>query len=484
VRSAQSENPDLRIVLADTDDGDLEEAVSLALASGEPQVVIRNGLIYGARLERVAVADPDSGDDGAGIVRGNVFGSAGTVLFTGATGSLGALFARHLVVEHGVRKLVLVSRRGSGAPGSSDLVSELAGLGAEVRVVACDAADRQALAVVLEGIPDLTGVVHAAGVLDDGVITSLTPDRMDTVLRPKVDAALNLHHLTADRSDLTAFVLFSSGSGTLGAPGQGNYAAANAFLDALAAHRRAQGLPAQSLAWGLWDSGMAGRLNDADRARMDQSGVSPLTAEEGLALFDAALRSDEATLVPGKFDLAALRSQGDTVPTVFRGLVPVKARRRQAGTGQADSGLLRRQLAALPEEEWEATLLDLVLNRAALVLGFGSAQAIEPERAFRELGFDSLAAVELRNGLKDDTGLRLPATLVFDYPTPAALARHLLDELSGLDADSAPATVPGTATLLDDDPIAIVGMSCRYPGGVESPEDLWGLVAGGVDAIS
>ncbi|MGI5472213.1 type I polyketide synthase [Streptomyces sp. CA-132043] len=506
VRSAQSENPGLRIVLADvpdvfdvpdadgvgtTADDATAQATALALASGEPQVMVRDGLVHAPRLARVAAAEEPTGSPAS------VFPGDGTVLFTGATGALGGLFARHLVTEHGVRKLVLLSRRGPDVPGTSELIAELGELGAEARAVACDAADRTALAEVLAAIPDLTGVVHAAGVLDDGVIAALTPDRMDTVLRPKVDAALNLHHLTVGHPGLTAFVLFSSGSGTLGAPGQGNYAAANAFLDALAAHRRAQGLPAQSLAWGPWSSGMAGTLDAADRARMEQGGIAALADQEGTALFDAALNSGEATLVPAAFDLPALRAQGEALPAVFHALVPVTARRRRAVTGsQADSGALQRQLAALPEEEWEATLLELVVHRAALVLGFGDAQAIEPTRAFRELGFDSLAAVELRNGLKDDTGLRLPATLVFDYPTPEALARHLLDELSGPDGGGAvpatfAATAPGgsasgPAALLDgdDDPIAIVGMACRYPGGVTSPEELWRLVADGVDAIS
>ncbi|MEV0598848.1 type I polyketide synthase [Streptomyces sp. NPDC050315] len=498
VRSAQSENPGLPIVLVDvaaTDADQLDEAVALALASGEPQVAVRAGAsLYAPRLVRVAATDGPTAGPGA------VFSDAGTMLFTGATGALGGLFARHLVAEHGVRKLVLLSRRGAEAPGASELVAELAELGAEARMVACDAADRTALAEVIATIPDLTGIVHAAGVLDDGVIDALTPDRMDAVLRPKADAALNLHHLTADHPGLTAFVLFSSGSGTLGAPGQGNYAAANAFLDALAAHRRAQGLPAQSLAWGLWSSGMAGTLDAADRARMEQSGISALTEQEGTELFDAALNSGEAILVPAAFDLPALRAQGEDLPAVLRGLVPVTARRRRAGTGGGtESGALQRQLAALPREEWEATLLDLVLNRAALVLGFGDAQAIEPSRAFRELGFDSLAAVELRNGLKEDTGLRLPATLVFDYPTSETLARHLLAELSGSGSASAggavPATFTGTASGAgasgpaafldgDDDLIAIVGMACRYPGGVTSPDELWRLVADGVDAIS
>ncbi|OEJ36238.1 type I polyketide synthase [Streptomyces agglomeratus] len=473
VRSAQSEDPG-RFVLVDTDTDPADPAaVDLALASDEAQVVVRGGVAYGARLARVAAEET--------IDPATAFTGEGTVLVTGATGTLGGLFARHLVTSYGVRKLLLTSRRGSAADGASELVAELTALGAQVTVAACDAADREALAELLSGV-ELSGVLHVAGVLDDGVIASLTPERIDTVMRPKVDAALNLHEVTAGM-DLSAFVLFSSGSGTLGAPGQGNYAAANTFLDGLAAHRRASGLPAQSLAWGLWAGGMAGTLDESDRARISQGGIYALAPEEGLALFDAAQSSAEPTVVPAKFDLAALRAQGDGMPVLFRGLVPTTARRRRsAESAKAETGALQRRLAAIPREEWQATLLDLVLNRAALVLGFGDAQAVEAERAFRDLGVDSLAAVELRNGLNDGTGLRLPATLVFDYPTPVELAQYLLEELSGQDADG-PVIAAGSIPL-DDDPIAIVGMSCRYPGGVETPEDLWRLVADGVDAVT
>ncbi|MFI8952034.1 SDR family NAD(P)-dependent oxidoreductase, partial [Streptomyces sp. NPDC053750] len=471
VRSAQSEDPG-RFVLVDTDSADTAAAVSSALASGEPQVVIREGVVHGARLVRTPVAD---------VQRGSGFGADGTVLVTGASGTLGGLFARHLVAAHGVRSLLLVSRRGDEAPGMSELVAELSGLRARVRVAACDAADREALAALLAGV-DLSAVVHVAGVLDDGVIGSLTPERLERVMRPKVDAAWNLHELTAEQ-DLSAFVLFSSGSGTLGAPGQGNYAAANAFLDGLAVHRRANGLPAQSLAWGLWAGGMAGTLDEADRDRMSQGGVRPLAPDEGTALFDAAQGSADPVLVPAKFDLAALRTQGADLPVLFRGLVPGAARRRRsADAPQVETGALRQRLASLPDEEKHATLLDVVVNRAAVVLGFADARAVEAERAFRDLGVDSLAAVELRNGLNEDTGLRLPATLVFDYPTPDALARYLLEELSDGDTDGA--VILPTAVAADDDPIVIVGMSCRFPGGVETPEDLWRLVADGVDAVS
>ncbi|WP_344599129.1 beta-ketoacyl synthase N-terminal-like domain-containing protein, partial [Streptomyces violaceusniger] len=291
----------------------------------------------------------------------------------------------------------------------------------------------------------------------------------------------NLHELTRDM-DLSAFVLFSAGAGVLGAPGQGNYAAANSFLDALAAHRRADGLPAQALAWGLWDTdtGMVGDISDTDLTRISQAGMSALTEDEGLPLLDVALATDEPALVPAKLDIGTLRAQGDSMPEVFRALVPT-IRRRRAGTG-AESGLLRRRLAALPAAEWEPALLDLVLGQVALVLRFSSSEALEPERAFKDLGFDSLTAVQFRNKVNEVTGLRLPATLVFDHPTPRALARYLLGEVSGFQHGAASPAAP--AGPVDDDPIAIVGMACHYPGGIGSPEDLWTVVRDELDVVS
>ncbi|XUL94496.1 SDR family NAD(P)-dependent oxidoreductase (plasmid) [Streptomyces galilaeus] len=413
----------------------------------------------------------------------------GTVLITGATGTLGRLAARHLVTEHGIRHLLLVSRRGPDAPGAAELAAELTGLGAEVTVAACDVTDRPALAGLLESVPadrPLRAVVHTAGVLDDGLVAALTPERVDAVLRPKADAAWLLHELTRD-ADLTHFVLYSSVMGALGNAGQGNYAAANVFLDALAQHRHAQGLAATSLAWGFWDerSEMTGELDEVDLARIARSGLVPLVSGEGMALFDAATAACEPAPVATRLDLARLGTQAaaGTLPEVFGGLVRVRTR-RTAGAGAAPAGGAAGRLAALPAADRDRALLDLVREHAATVLGHASAAAIGPEAKFKELGFDSLSAVELRNRLAEAVGVRLSSTAVFDYPTPHAMLRHLRAELFG-DDDTAAVPAPVAAMAAGDgfDPVAIVGIGCRLPGGADSPEGLWRLVADGVDAI-
>ncbi|WP_345025824.1 SDR family NAD(P)-dependent oxidoreductase, partial [Streptomyces sedi] len=480
VRSAQSENPD-RIVLLDLDvDVDLADRAAWdavlpgVLATGEAQVALRGGEIRVPRLARVERQ----------VVEDAGFG-AGEVLVTGATGTLGGLVARHLVAERGVTRLLLVSRRGASAEGAEELREELRAAGAEVTFAACDVSERAAVAALLAE-REVTAVVHTAGVLDDGTIGSLTPERIDTVFRPKVDAAWHLHELTRDR-ELSAFVLFSSAAGVLGGPGQGNYAAANAFLDALAQHRRAAGLPATSLAWGLWadTEGMAGGLDATDVRRITNAGMVPIGAQQGRALFDAAGSTDRAVLVPLPLDLPTLRRQARSqpVPPLLRGLVRAPARRTAAaGSSVAVAGsALAQSLAGLTAAEREKALLNLVRDRVAAALGHSSTRAITPDRPFRELGFDSLSSVELRNRLNTATELRLPATLVYDYPTPAALAAHLGAELLGGVLAAAP---EGPAPAATDEPIAIVGMACRFPGGVESPEDLWRLVVEGGDAVT
>ncbi|MER6342819.1 SDR family NAD(P)-dependent oxidoreductase [Streptomyces tendae] len=477
VRAAQAEHPD-RFVLADLPAGAGARELAAGLASREPQWAVRDGVVRVPRLVRAQTP--------AGEAPG--FGD-GPVLVTGASGVLGGIVARHLVSAHGVRELVLVSRRGPAAAGMDRLETELVALGATVESIACDVADRDALARVLTG-RRLTGVVHAAGVLDDGVLESLDEARFDTVLRPKVDAASHLHELTRDH-ELSAFVLFSAGAGTLGNAGQAGYAAANVFLDALAQARRAEGLPGLSLAWGLWaeTSAMTGRLGETDLNRLARLGVTAMETGQALALLDAAARTDEPYLLPVRLDLAALRRRAAVsgVPALLSALVPQRVRRQATGTGagaaSADGGDLGGRLAALPADRREEFLLDLVRGEVAAVLGHASPDAVESERAFKDLGFDSLTAVELRNRLGAATGLRLPATLVFDHPNAAAVVRLLWSELGGAGlAGDASATRPSTPAAADE-PMAIIGMSCRFPGDVESPEDLWRLVAEARDAI-
>ncbi|WP_052685567.1 type I polyketide synthase [Lentzea aerocolonigenes] len=386
----------------------------------------------------------------------------GTVVITGGTGGLGAELARHLVAR-GTRKLLLLSRRGLDSPGAA----ELAALDADVTIAACDVADRDALAAVLGG-HDVTAVVHTAGVLDDGVIASMTPERLEKVLRPKVDAAWHLHSLVPDAH----FVLYSSVSGVLGTAGQGNYAAGNAFLDALAQYRRSVGLPAVSLAWGAWtsDVGMTKTMDAAALERLEKSSMPPISLEHGLALFDAAVGVDEPLVVPARIITGASTTM---VPPLLRNLL--RGGRRTAARTQGTIALQGLQ-DTRPAERLR-TLVDLVRGEAAAVLGHASADAIDADREFRQLGFDSLTSVELRNRLGTATGLTLPATLVFDYPTPEALASHLVVELFGGSAEVE------DSVRVSDEAIAIVGIACKFPGGVSSPEELWELVLGGRDAI-
>ncbi|MEU9148263.1 type I polyketide synthase, partial [Streptomyces sp. NPDC048349] len=473
VRAAQAENPG-RFVLLDTDGSAEPGGVR---APGEAELAVREGRVFVPRLVRVTstAAGPEP-----------VWDPAGTVLITGGTGGLGALVARHLVAGHGVRHLLLAGRRGAQAPGAAELQAELEESGARVTIAPCDVSDREALAALLAGVDPahpLRGVVHAAGVLDDAVITSLTPERISGVLAPKADAAWHLHELT-EGLGLTAFVLFSSIAGTLGSTGQGNYAAANAFLDALAADRRATGLAASSMAFGLWETegGMGTRLGAAELVRMRQAGTPALPADRGLALFDAALESGLAATVPVRLDLGVLRAHADETPALLLGLVRGPGRRvTRVGTG---SPALRGRLAGLTGADRAAAVLDLVRTTVAAVLGHASGDAVAPRRAFDELGFDSLTAVELRNRLDGATGLRLPATLIFDYPTAEAVAAHVQELLDGSPDTTATPGAPAAVRATDDDPVVIVGMACRYPGGVTTPDGLWRLVADGVDAIA
>ncbi|HXP99692.1 MAG TPA: type I polyketide synthase, partial [Solirubrobacteraceae bacterium] len=424
VRSAQMESPG-RLLLVDCDGQDVSwAALPGALALDESQIGLRRGVAWCPRLVRMA--EPDDG-----LARVS-FDPEGTVLITGGTGGLGLLVARHLVVEHGVRRLILGSRRGIAAEGAVELQRELSALGAQVEILACDVVDRDVLAGVIEAVPashPLRGIVHVAGTIEDGVVDSLAPEQLDRVLAPKLDAALHLHELTKE-VDLSAFVLFSSAAGTLGKAGSSNYAAANAALDALAERRRGQGLPALSIGWGLWAqaSDISAGLREIDRLRMARAGVGALSSEEGLRLLDLACRADVAHAIAARLDSAALGAmvQADMLPPLLRELAHKSAPRVPRGR----SGSLQRRLLRVSEGERERVALEAVREEVAAVLGHGSATRISPQLTFKELGFDSLTALELRNQLSLISGLRLPATLVFNHPTTESVAGYLSQRLA------------------------------------------------------
>jgi acyl carrier protein len=405
VRSAQSENPG-RITLVDVPgSAPSRSSLAAAVALGEPELSLHDDEAWVPRLVRTAPAESPA-----------AFESTGTVLITGGTGALAGILARHLVSRHGVGHLLLLSRRGEDAPGVAELRAEL---GVDVRVVACDVTDRKALAeVIATSTPPVTAVIHAAGVLADGVLANQTPERIATVLRPKVDASWHLHELA---KDVSTFVLFSSSAGILGSPGQASYAAANSFLDALARHRRAAGLPGVSLAWGLWDqdSGMAADVRE-------RGWVAAMSPTQGLALFDAALAGDEPVPVPIVVNAAGLRNPGVRIPALLSGLFHSGWPARTGAPGkEPDARTWQRRLSGLSEGDRRRVLAELVVEQTAQVLGHRDVASVTVTKAFTDMGIDSLTAVELRNQLSAYTDVTLPATAVFDHPTPAALADHL-----------------------------------------------------------
>jgi acyl transferase domain-containing protein/acyl carrier protein len=437
VRTAQSEHPG-RFVLADIDGDPRSEAVlAAALGSGEQQVAMRAGTAYVPSVERVAHPAAPARE---------LFDPHGTVLITGGTGGIGASLARHLVKVHSAHYLTLVSRRGESAPGAAALKDELVALGADVTIAACDVSDREAVGELLRAIPSgspLSGVIHAAGVLDDGVIESLTAERLRRVLEPKVDGALNLHDLTREL-ELRSFVLISSVSGTIGGPAQANYAAANAFLDALAVMRRAEGLPACSQAWGLWGKSgeLTAHLRDSDRARLAAGGLLPISNEEAMDMFDAAVGLDLPHVMPVRVDMRALRAAVRLGAVSMLLARPVGLRAPARPDAERE---LTLTLSECPDGEREAILLKAVCGHLAEILGHGEGDTIEVSRTFKDLGLDSLGAIDLRNRLGSACGLRLPSTLTFDYPTPVAVARHLHARMGG-GAEGSSSTV----TALDE----------------------------------
>jgi NAD(P)-dependent dehydrogenase (short-subunit alcohol dehydrogenase family)/thioesterase domain-containing protein/acyl carrier protein len=431
LRAASSEHPG-RFAVIDTDGHERSTAaLAVALASGEPELALRRGTVLAPRVRRFVpdAVEPAKPALGPG---------PGTILITGGTTGLGATFARRLAERHGVGHLLLVSRRGTAAPGVDELVAELHAAGCAVEVAACDVTDRAALQRLIAVIPadrPLTAVVHAAAALDDGVLTALDGERLRRVMAPKVDAALHLHELTRDLP-LSEFILFSSAAACLGSPGQGNYAAANAFLDALAAARQADGLPGLALAFGFWErvTELTEHLTTSDGRRSGPLDLLPMSDELGLALIDTARTAGRPMLAPMRFDLAALaaRARAGILPPIMSDLVRVRPRRPAAATGggvAAGNGAGAVNQAHSPEA---------IRNEIAASLGYTSPEAVDPQLSFLELGFDSLVSLELRKRLQVVTGVVLPATVMFDHPTPAALIEHLQGLLGGPMSDAVP----------------------------------------------
>ncbi|MDK0524618.1 type I polyketide synthase [Streptomyces sp. ML-6] len=468
IRSARAEHPErgLRLIDLGPDDAD-RDALARALAvTGEPELAVREGEVLAARLVREAPTAATA--DGALMASGvtaRPLDPEGTVLITGGTGELGRETARHLVRHHGVRHLVLTSRRGAEAPGAAELVHELEEEGARcVRVVACDVARRDDVAQVLglaeEGRP-WTAVLHLAGILDDGVLLGQDAERLSRVMAPKVKGALYLDELTRDL-DLAAFVLFSSAAGTVGTAGQSIYGAANTYLDAFAARRRAEGRPATSLAWGLWHQagvGMTSHLGAVELERMRRQGIAPLPFEQGLALLDAVLARPADNFVPVKLDLRAVRraaEQGQDVPALFRALVRRRLRRAPSADPATSPTGLRERLLAAPGDRRQDLVTEMVLREVATVLGVSGGGSLSPQQVLKDLGLDSLMAVELRRRLSAESGISLPATLAFDHPTPDHIARLILGRLDL--PPEAPATgAPGNGASGDEDPESVLG---------------------------
>jgi thioesterase domain-containing protein/NAD(P)-dependent dehydrogenase (short-subunit alcohol dehydrogenase family) len=461
VRSAQSENPG-RFVLVDLD---LHGAELLPmklgglLALNEPQLALRGGDVLVPRLAQVTVK-VNGGPSGREM--------KGTVLITGGTGGLGALLARHLVVAHRADNLVLTSRRGANAPGAQELEAELTELGARVTIAACDMADREQVKSLLDAVPDaypLTTVLHASAVFDNSLIAGMTAEQMDRVLAPKLHAAWHLHELTA-HLDLETFVLFSSMAATFGGPGQGNYAAANAFLDALAEHRHSQGMAAISMAWGLWtEVGMGRYLDEREMDRMVGSAIfHTLSPARGLELFDVALDSGDAMVIPVQLDRGMLRvaARNGILPRLLSGLVRTPASRSRAGT----RGWLIPQVANTPTHARGPIIANTIIAEVARILGYGSPDSMHVQESFLELGFDSLAGVELRNWLSFATGLNLPVTIVFDHPSSESLAGYIQTQLEpivergGLDASGGSPTT-NLSTPNDEADLSIAALFRR-----------------------
>ncbi|MGQ5668664.1 SDR family NAD(P)-dependent oxidoreductase, partial [Streptomyces sp. ECR2.10] len=459
-------------------------------AKAEDQLAVRSTGVLIRRLVRTP----------AGAARaGRTWTSRGTALITGGTGGLGGHTARWLA-RNGTEHLVLVSRRGQDAPGAGELEAELRASGARVTIASCDIADRDALAALVERVeadgPAIRTVVHTAGV---GILIPLATTTLQEFADGAEAKAAGVANLDAlfDDDRLDAFVVFSSVAGVWGSGDHGAYAAANAYADAVAEQRRARGLAGTSIAWGIWSDEGGGMGLDVVQEQLRWRGIPFMDPALAVAAMQQVLDRDECFIAVADIDwerfvpvftAARRRPLLTEVPEVAELLRAEEDRLRQDVPDTQSAGLLAR-LRGLSADDQEQAVLDLVRGQVAGVLGHSSPTSVETGRAFRELGFDSLTSVELRNRLNAATGLRLPVTVIFDRPTVTALARHIREELVGSSSDAlpvpaaAPAPAAVAAPAADDDPIAIVSMSCRYPGGANSPEELWRILAEGRDVI-
>ncbi|WP_050779370.1 type I polyketide synthase, partial [Streptomyces sp. Mg1] len=455
--------------------------LAAGIAAGEDQLAVRPSGAYGRRVVQAGHRKPTGAKP--------EWRPRGTVLVTGGMGAIGTRVARWLA-RNGAEHLVLTGRRGAGTPGADELAGELRASGVQVSLAACDVSDRAALAALIDAHPP-TAVFHTAGVLNDGTVDTLTPGRLDGVLGPKATAAVHLHELTA-HLDLDAFVLFASVTGVWGNGGQAAYAMANAALDALAEQRRAGGLAATSISWGLWGGGgMAEGNGEVSLNRRGIRALEPATGIEALQRTldqDATCRTvvdvDWSEFTPRTAALRRGRLFAD-LPEARRALGSEGAAQEGAGTAESAATFAER-IASLPEPEQRRILVELVRAEAAAVLRHDTTELLAPRRSFKDAGFDSLTALELRNRLSTASGVVLPVTVVFDHPNPGALADFLYGEALGLSAqhvagsDQADTARPAIAP---EEPIAIVGMACRYPGEAHSPEELWKLLMDERDAI-
>ncbi|MBL8197234.1 MAG: SDR family NAD(P)-dependent oxidoreductase, partial [Blastocatellia bacterium] len=480
IRSARNEHISRQIRLIDIDIWtDKEQLVKAINVEEEPEIAIRKGKMIVPRLVKSNVSNEESNN------WKNQLDKA-TVVITGGTGELGSLVAKHLVTKHGAKNLLLVSRRGLEAPGAIELEKELEQQGTEIEIVSCDISNYVALEEViksLSGDKPIVGVIHCSGVLDDGVVLEQNEERLAKVMSSKIDGAWNLHLLTKEKN-LDFFVVFSSIAGVIGTLGQSNYAAANTFLDALAAYRQQQGLPGQSLAWGLWNQmgvGVTSQLTNADLARMKRQGIVGLSPSEGLELLDKAISKSVSLLVPASLSL----TNRQDIPALLRELVKQKSKKEVSSKeATKETSELKKRLARLSEKERFSSVVSIVQTEIAMVMSLSNTDGIPAEKQLKELGLDSLMAIELRNRLSMRCDIELPTTLAFDYPTPSDIAKLLLEKAFGdLIVAKETTLLPINQRENETEPIAIVSMACRLPGGIKNAEEYWSLLDEGGDAI-